>query len=306
VRPIHREIGRTSRRPYDRPVTVPLEIIQKKLFDIGGRPVSTATLVIVVSILGAAVLASRLSRYVLHRALVRRGVAEGRRLRSIERLVGYAFMLIASVVALETAGIDLRAVIAATAVFAVGIGLALQGVAVNFVSGIILLVEQSVKIDDIIEVNGQFCRVMDLGIRATRVRTLFEEDIIVPNGSIVGQPIKNLTLHDSIIRIAVNVGVSYGSDLVLVRKTLEEVAAAHPGADAAYPPLVLLNELGDSALQYEVSVWVHDPWTHRRHRSVLREAIVEACRKNGIELAFPQMDVHLDGPSSDKVLRAAS
>jgi small-conductance mechanosensitive channel len=191
-------------------------------------------------------------------------------------------------------------------VFAVGIGLALQNVAVNFVSGIILLVEQSVKIDDIIEMNGQFCRVMDLGIRATRVRTLFEEDIIVPNGIIVGQPIKNLTLHDSLIRIAVNIGVAYDSDIALVRKTLEEVAAAHEGADKAYPPVILLNDFADSHLLYEVSVWVHDPWQHRKHRSNLREAVLAAFRKNGIVIAFPQLDVHLDGPRANDVLRAAS
>src|SRR5438067_2291781 len=105
---------------------------------------------VVALILLTAFAATRLVRFVLHRALVSRGIAEGRRLRSIERLIGYVLMLVASIVALETAGIDLGAVIAATAVFAVGIGLAVQGIAVNFVSGIILLVEQSIKIDDII------------------------------------------------------------------------------------------------------------------------------------------------------------
>lgn len=282
------------------PVT---EILQKKLFDIGGRPVSIATIGIVVAIIAGAFLLSRVVRVVVHRALVQRGVAEGRRMRSIERLIYYAIILVATIVALETAGIDLGAVIAATAVFAVGIGFALQGVAVNFVSGIILLVERSIKIDDVIEVDGQFCRVMELGIRATRVRTLFEEDIILPNSVLVQQAIKNLTLHDSLVRIAVNVGVAYDADIALVRSTLEGIAAAHPEADRAYPPVVLLNDFATSSLLYEVSVWVHDPWAHRIHRSTLREAILRAFREKKIVIAFPQVDVHLDAPIDDFIAR---
>ncbi len=269
------------------------EVLGFRLFELGGRPVTPATLLAIGLILACAFGASRVLRYVMHRALVRRGIAEGRRMRSIERLIGYVLMVVAVIVALETAGIDLRAVIAATAVFAVGIGLALQGVAVNFVSGIILLVEQSIKIDDIIEIDGQYCRVMNLGIRATRVRTLFEEDILVPNGVLVQQPIKNLTLHDSLIRVAVSVGVAYDSDPALVRATLEEVAKTHKGGDLEYAPLVLLNAFADSALVYEVSVWMHDPWGHRRHCSMLRESILRAFREKRIVIAFPQMDVHL-------------
>ena len=279
---------------------VALEVLTFKLFDLGGRPVTPATLLVVTLILLVAFAASRVARFVLHRALVRRGVAEGRRVRSIERLVGYVLMVVASIVALETAGIDLRAVIAATAVFAVGIGLAVQGIAVNFVSGVILLVEQSIKIDDIIEVDGQYCRVMNMGIRATRVRTLFEEDILVPNSALVQQAIKNLTLHDSLIRIAVEVGVSYDSDAAQVRATLEEVASRHAEADKEYPPLVLLQDFAASALVYEVSVWVHDPWRHRRHRSALREEILRAFRERGIVIAYPQLDLHVTREDAPK------
>lgn len=268
--------------------------LQVQLFELGGRPVTLATLCVVTIIIGVALSVSRLLRFAVHRALVRRGVAEGRRLRSIERLIGYVLMIVATIVALETAGIDLRAVIAATAVFAVGIGLAVQGIAVNFVSGVILLVEQSIKIDDIIEVDGQFCRVMNLGIRATRVRTLFEEDILVPNSALVQQPIKNLTLHDSLIRISVNVGVSYASDPEHVRATLEKVATVYEHGDKTHPPLVLLNDFGDNALIYEVSVWTHDPWAHRKHRSKLREDILRAFSREKIEIAYPQLDVHLE------------
>jgi len=269
------------------------EILQRKLFDIGGRPVTVGTLLVVATILLVSAVIGRVMKLVMHRALIRRGVAEGKQLRSLERLLSYVIMIVAVLVALETAGISLSAVFAASAVFAVGIGLGIQGIAMNFVCGVVLLVERSIKIDDVIEIDGKICRVMDLGIRATRVRTLFEEDIIVPNSVLVQQPIKNLTLHDSLIRIAVKVGVAYGTDLSKVRKTLEEIAKSQEGIDDAYAPVILLEDFGASCIEYEVSVWMHDPWNHRRCRSKLREAIYDAFNKEKIVLAFPQLDVHI-------------
>lgn len=270
------------------------ELLDRKLFDIGGRPVTVATIAVALTIVLMAALFSRFVRVVTHRYLIKKGVA-GRQLRSIERLFNYAIMLVAVLVALQTAGIDLSAVLAASAVFAVAIGFGIQGIALNFVCGIVLLVERAIKIDDIIELDGKVCRVMDLGIRATRVRTLFEEDIIVPNSILILQPIKNLTLHDSLIRIAVNVGIAYGSDIQKVRRVLQTVADEMENTDKNYDPIVNLMELGASCMEYEVSVWMHDPWNHRRFRSKLRELIYEACAREKIKIAFPQMDVHVDG-----------
>lgn len=270
------------------------ELLERKLFDIGGKPVTVATIAVVITILVVAALFSRILRAVTHRYLVKQGVAEGRQLRSIERLSSYIIMLVAVLVALQTAGIDLSAVLAASAVFAVGIGLGIQGIALNFVCGIVLLIERSIKIEDIIELDGKVCRVMDLGIRATRVRTLFEEDIIVPNSVLVQQPIKNLTLHDSLIRIAVTIGVAYGSDIQKVRRVLQDVADKMDNTDQSYDPIVNLMELGPSSMEYEVSVWMHDPWNHRRFRSKLRELLYEACQREKIKIAFPQLDVHMN------------
>lgn len=283
------------------------ELLERKLFDIGGRPVTVGTIAVVVAIVIVSALVSRIVRFVLHRALIKQGVAEGRQLRSLERLLNYVIMLVAAIVALETAGINLSAVLAASAVFAVGVGIGVQAIAMNFVCGVVLLIERSIKIDDIIELDGKVCRVMDLGIRATHVRTLFEEDIIVPNSVLVQQPIKNLTLHDSLIRIEVMVSVAYGSDIAKVRKVLQDVADDMENTDKEYESIVNLMSLGPSSLEYEVSVWMHDPWNHRRFRSSLRELIYDACNRENIRIAYPQLDVHLDGapPSSAPLTKAA-
>ena len=278
----------------DEPTTMAEHIFQRKLFDLGGKPVSLATLFVVTTILVGAWLFSKAIQLVVHRGFVRRGVGDRGAVQTVERLLNYAILVIAFIVALQTAGIDLGALVAATAVFAVGIGFAMQGIVLNFVSGIVLLLERSIKIDDVIEVDGKIVRVMDMGIRSTRVRTLFEEDIILPNSFLVQQPIKNLTLHDSLIRVAVHVGVSYSSDLAVVRRILEKVVSEVPDTDAQYPPRVLLEEFASSAVSYEVSVWTHDPWNHRLTRSAMREAIWAAFKKEGVVIAFPQVDVHFD------------
>jgi small-conductance mechanosensitive channel len=112
-----------------------------------------------------------------------------------------------------------------------------------------------------------------------------------------------MTLHDSLVRVAVTVGVAYESDIAAVRAALEEVAASHEGADPAYPPLVLLNDFAASSIAYEVSVWIHDPWALRRHRSMLREAIFVALRQKKIVIAYPQLDLHLDAPVTEALSR---
>jgi len=276
--------------------TVP-SALHDTLFQLGGRPVTPITLVVVTTIVTVAMLVSRTIRFILMRRFRDRSPGERGSMDAVSRLTGYALMGVGVVVALQTAGIDLGAVVAATAVFAVGIGLALQGIALNFVSGIVLLAERSIKVGDILEVNDQVVRVMELGIRSTRVRTLFEEDIILPNNVLVQQPIKNLTLHDSLIRIAVQVGVAYSSDLALVRSTLEAVARSMKFGDPEYEPVVILNEFGPSSVVYEASVWTHDPWASRRQRSEMREALFRAFAAKGIVIAAPQLEVRLVEPA---------
>ena len=142
--------------------------------------------------------------------------------------------------ALHLAGIKLGAVFAAGAVFAVGFGFAMQNIAQNFVSGIISLIERTIKPGDVLEVGPQIVKVMKMSIRATIVRTLDDEDIIVPNSTLVQSNVKNYTLEDNLYRVKVKVGVSYESDLKQVRAVLTKAATDLPGRDAAYPPRTLL------------------------------------------------------------------
>jgi small-conductance mechanosensitive channel len=211
-------------------------------------------------------------------------------------------------VALQTAGIELGALFAAGAVFAVGLGFAMQNIAQNFVSGVILLVERSIKPGDVLSLQDETVRVIQMGIRATLVRTLDEEIMIVPNSSLVQSTVKNYTIKDSLFRVRVTVGVEYGSDMARVRKTLEAASQQMDFREANHEPVVLMDDFADSSVNWEVSIWIADPWTARRIRSHMREAIWTAFKQAQIVIAFPQLDVHFDTPINEAaqgVTRAA-
>jgi potassium-dependent mechanosensitive channel len=264
------------------------------IMSFAGSRITPLTLALAGVILAATIVVARLLHAGIPRALARRGVTERGTGLVAARLVQYVVMIIGLAIAFQTAGIQLGSLFTAGAVFAVGLGFAMQNIVQNFVSGVILLVERSIKPDDILEIDGAIVRVIQLRIRTTLVRTLNDEDLIVPNSTLVQGTVKNYTLSDLLYRLRVVVGVSYGSDMEAVRRVLEEVAAATTWREQERDPKVLLLDFGTSSVDWEVSVWTRDPWRHRVLSSELREAIWFAFRRAQITIAFPQLDVHLD------------
>ena len=226
-------------------------------------------------------------------SVARREVEEQGTLDAIKRLVHYVVMAVGLGVALQTAGIHLGALFAAGAVFAVGVGFALQDIAQNFVSGIILLVERSITTQDVLELEGRVVRVELIGLRSTQVRSLDDEQLIVPNGTLVQNTVKNFTLTDPVIRVRGTVGVHYTSDMEVVAAALDRAGRDVPGRDPAVDPVVFLDELGANAVIWEVSVWSRDPWNVPRTRSNLNRAIWRRLQEAGVTIAYPQLDVHI-------------
>lgn len=222
------------------------------------------------------------------------------------RLVHYTIVFLGITIALGTLGIELTAVFAAGAVFAVAIGFAMQNITANFVSGVILLFERSIKPGDIIEVDGRIMRVLDMGVRSTIARGLNEEDLIIPNSELVQATVRNYTLTDTLYRIDADVGVSYGSDMDRVRQVLETMTQALDWRSQKSEPVVLMKAFGSSTVDFTVSVFTEDPWSLRRLRSQLNEAIWTALAKADIEIAFPQVDVHFDAPVVEALTRLES
>lgn len=240
------------------------------------------------------VIVSRLLQRGLEQGLRVRGVTTEGALATTKRLLHYVVMAVGVAVALDTIGINLGALFAAGAIFAIGISFAMQNIAQNFVSGLILLAERSIKPGDILEVEGRIVTVKKMGIRSTIGQTLDNEEIIVPNSTLVQSSVTDYTLADSIYRLRTTVGVIYGSDMALVKQTLEEAVGKMQWRFEGRDPVILMTEFGDSSVNFEASVWMADPWKLRQARSELNEAIWWALKEAGITVAFPQLDLHLD------------
>jgi len=275
------------------------EISGYPLFTVAGTHVTLISISVFILIIVASYCISWILQRTLDRSLAPKFVKKDGTRAVINRLTHYTILLVGLAIGLQTVGINISALFAAGAVFAIAIGFAMQNVAQNFVSGIILLAERSIKPGDIIEVEGAVVRVLEMGIRTTVVRTWRDEDIIMPNSIFSQSPVKNYTLIDNTFRIGVEVGVSYNSDLHQVIAVLEKTARDIPWQVRETEPRVLLQDFGDSAVIFGIYLNVDDPWKQRVYMSDLRKAIWFALKDADITIAFNQMDVHFDAPVND-------
>ncbi|MGI9628702.1 MAG: mechanosensitive ion channel family protein, partial [Longimicrobiales bacterium] len=194
-----------------------------QLLVLSGKAVTVGSVLTATVVLLATLIGSRVIRGILTRTLTKSGVNAGA-LGTVDRVVYYSFLTVGVAVALSIIGIDLSALFATGAVAAVALAFAMQNILQNFVSGIILLAERSIKPSDVLVVEGQKVRVDRMGIRATIARTTDDEEIILPNSTLVQGTVKNLTLADGLARVRTCVGVAYDSDLDLVLEVLHSAA----------------------------------------------------------------------------------
>ena len=272
-------------------------------FSIGGSQVTLADLLVVLGILVATWLVSRGIRRALEGFMHRRDIGDPTTVSITLRILHYLIMVIGLMTALSQVNINLSGLFAAGAVFAVGIGFALKNLSENFVSGVILMFERSIKPGDIVEVDGYVVRVVRLGIRTTLARNRDDEEILVPNSHLVDATVKNFTLHDTLLRIRAQVGVEYSSDMSRVLEALQKAAEAQSWRLKSHEPVVLMKEFGSSSVDFEVSAWTNEPWLAPRLRSQLMQGIWFALAEADISIAFPQLDVHFDAPVHESLSR---
>jgi small-conductance mechanosensitive channel len=268
-------------------------VLDVRLFEIGGTTVTVSSVATFIVIVIVTFWVSRLIQQIIGRGMTRGGFSAPSTIALVQRGLHYLILLAGVAVALQTIGISLATVFAAGAVVAVGIGFALQNILQNFVSGIILLAERTIKETDVLDVEGRTIHVEQVGVRATVARTRDDERIIIPNSVLVQSIVANYTLADSFYRVRTAVGVSYGSDMHKVREVLEAAAAGVDDRAAGKDPVVFMKEFGDSSVVWEVSIWSGDPWRSPRLRSALNETIWWALKDASITIAFPQLDLHL-------------
>lgn len=277
------------------------EIYSKPLFTLSGTEVTLLSIFIFFLVISVSVVLSIVLQRALKRTLAHRFETQQGTLAAILRLVHYTVVIIGFGIGLQTIGINISALFAAGAVFAIAIGFAMQNIVQNFVSGIILLVERTIKPGDILEIEGTVVKVVDMGIRTTIVRTWRDEELIMPNSVFSQSTVKNYTLRDNEFRLGVEVGVAYESDMKKVIEVLENTARDIPWRQPQPEPRVLLQDFGDSAVVFGVYLNVDDPWKQRVYMSDLRKAIWFAFLEAGITIAFNQVDIHLDPPITEVI-----
>lgn len=212
---------------------------------------------------------------------------------ALSSLLHYALLTAGFLVALSVIGVDLTKITILAGAVGVGIGFGLQSVVNNFVSGVLLLFERRINVGDAVQVGDIAGRVQQMGMRACTVRTWEGAEVIVPNASLTADKVINWTLTDRRRRVDVAVGVAYGTAPDAVQDLMLGVARAHKLVLAEPAPVALFLGFGDSALQFEIQVWTDQFEQWMKIRSELSVALYEALRAAGIEIPFPQRDVHL-------------
>jgi potassium efflux system protein len=219
----------------------------------------------------------------------------------IGRLTRYTLIALGFFFALAAIGVKLTQLTLIGGALGVGIGFGLQNIVSNFVAGLILAFERPIREGDLIQLETLTGEVRRIGFRATIVRTYDGAEVIVPNASLISKDVVNWTLSDQQRRITVEVGVAYGTDTDKVKALLLEVARAHPGVIKVPEPLALFTGFGDSALNFELRFWTVDADRVSILRSDVTAAINNALAAAGIEIPYPQRDVHLkvmDAPAA--------
>lgn len=262
-------------------------------FSIGSWRITFGVAIVAAAILYASLLVSWVIQGILlEQVFPRRRVQMGVQV-SIARLVHYAIALVGFLIALGALGIDLKNITIIGGALGVGIGFGLQSIVNNFVSGLILLFERPIKVGDWVQLGEQWGEITNIGLRATIVRTFDQSEIVVPNSELVSNQVINWTLSDRFMRIIIPVGVAYGSDVPLVMQTLKECAEDSPMVVSNPAPQILFMGFGESSLDFQLRIWIHDIENMVAVRSELHQDIDQRFRSSGIEIAFPQRDLHL-------------
>lgn len=271
-----------------------LESLRIPLFNMGDSSFTVLTLVyLILATLLLFYLTSKINKIVTHKLLAKSRIDYGVR-AATGSIIKYLFLTIGFVIILQTAGIDLSSLTILFGALGIGIGFGLQNVINNFVSGLIILFERPIKVGDRIEVAGVAGDVIDISMRATTIVTNDNISIIVPNSQFISETVINWSHTDRNVRFNYPVGVSYKEDPQIVKKVLLEVALDNPGVLKEPKPDVLFTEYADSAMMFNLRVWTRE-YINRPGvlKSQLYYEISRRFREEGIEIPFPQSDIHI-------------
>jgi len=274
------------------------------ILSLNNNAISIASVIAAVGIFIFFIVISKWIENLVAKALEKRTIDPGIK-GSLERFSRYLTIAIGGFITLDSLGISLNSLAALGAILMVGIGFGLQNIAQNFISGLIILLERPIKRGDIVQVGDTSGRVMDIRVRSTVVETRDDVTIIIPNSQFISEQVINDSYSAEKIRYTVKIGVAYGSDVEKVKAALLRIAGEHEAVSSHPAAKVFFMDFGSSSLDFELRVWVTEFWATDGILSDLRFAIDREFRKQGIEIPFPQRDLHIKSqPGNLQVLPA--
>jgi small-conductance mechanosensitive channel len=287
------------------------QALRASLFRIGDTPVTTYGLLRILLFLALAVVGSRLLRRLLARIGDRDPGRSGAGLYTVGRLLHYVLIAAALIAGLASIGLDFSRLALVAGALSIGIGFGLQSIVNNFVSGLMILFEQNIKVGDVVELDsGVRGVVKEINVRSTLITTSDAVDIVVPNSEFISGRVTNYTLQEPYHRIHVPFGVAYGSDKDEVRRIIIDAAKKLPFTHArpGREPDVWLVKFGDNSLDFELVVWIN-PGAVTRPGAVMASYLWEietTLRTHGIQIPFPQRDVRLTVTGSEPAALAGA
>jgi potassium-dependent mechanosensitive channel len=262
-------------------------------FQFGELRISLQTILIALAVFALGLALTRfVQRWFVKRAFAGRKRDQGLQ-ESIKLGLGYVGFVLAALAGLSYLGLDFSNLAIVAGALSVGIGFGLQSIFNNFVSGLILLVERPIKIGDWIAVGGYEGMVKKISVRSTEIETIYRQSVIIPNANLITESVINWMHGNRTCRLDIPVGVSYDTDVKILRKVLLEVGAAHGATLKTPAPVVHFAGFGDSSLDFELRVFLRDAAQRITVASDLRFAIWSALQEAGIVIPFPQRDLHI-------------
>lgn len=226
----------------------------------------------------------------------------------VRRILYILAIIVLAITTLDLINVPITAFAFVSGAVAIGVGFGAQNIINNFISGWILMWERPIRIGDFLEVNNEKGTVQAINTRSTKIRRVDGVHMLIPNSELLEKTVVNWTLVDRMIRTVVRVGVAYGSPAKRVSELIMQAAQEQTEIHSDPPPLVIFEDFGDHALIFDIYFWVHATVDRdlRLIRSNIRFRIYELFDENGIVIAFPQKDVHIDGQLTVKSLSCAT
>lgn len=265
------------------------DLLSYKIIDTDSLDFSVWNLALLFFALVITSLVLRLVRVVVTRNLP---IEDKYKFISFFQFIRYIVFIFVFMFTLDASGVDMSVLLTASAALLVGLGFAMQQLFQDVISGILMIIDQSLHVGDIVEVDGKVGKVLEIKLRTTRVVTRNQRVMVIPNHKFMLETLFNWTQNSFINREQVNVGVAYGSDVNLVKKILEDCAKNTDGVVETEPILVLFEDFADSSLNFSVYFYVENGMQSPRIQSDIRFKIDAAFRQNNVSIPFPQRDVH--------------